>query len=99
MTDPVREQKVGESLLWALDVSAQLSGGATLASVTSSSLTNVATGASYAAGLSGAPSVSGTSLRQRVVALAAGQTYRLAWLFVDSAGNTQAASLVLACPY
>lgn len=99
MSDPAREQRAGESLLWAYDVTNQLTGGATLASVTSSSLTDLKTGASYPTGLSGAPSVSGATVRQRVVGLVVGKTYRLAWLWVDSAGNTQASAIVLSCPW
>jgi len=99
VADPTRTQHAGESLLWAYDAAAQLAAAVTISSVTSASLTNVKTGASYPTGLSGSPSLSGTSLRQRVLGLVAGETYRLVWVFVDSAGNTQTAGLVLECPY
>lgn len=99
MADQVREQKSAESLLWEYDVSAQLPDGATLATVSSSSLTDTLDESAYDEGLSGSPSVSGNRVRQRVVGLVPGHTYRLVWVWVDSANNTQASGLVLRCPY
>lgn len=99
MADPVREQRSHESLLWAYDVAAQLPTAATLASVTSSSLTNTKTGALYPTGLVGGPLTSGTEVRQRVANLVAGERYRVEWVWLDSAGNTQASGLILECPW
>lgn len=97
MSDPVREHKSHEDLLWAYDVTAQLPTAATLASVTSASLTNTKTQALYPSGLSGGPSSSGSEVRQRVSGLVAGGRYRLEWVWVDSAGNTQVSGLILEC--
>lgn len=98
-TAVVREQYAGESLLWEYDVAAQLPDAATLASVSSASLTNTKTGVAYPAGLSGSPTVNGSRVRQRVVALVAGERYRLEWVWLDSAGNTQVSAIVLECPW
>lgn len=100
MADPVRTQRSGESLLWAFDVAAQLPAAATLVSTPlASSLVNTRTGVAFPTGLSGSPSVSGSTVRQRVIGLVAGETYRLVWTWTDSAGNTQQSGLTLEVPW
>ena len=69
-------QLPGETEPWTVEFSARIPSGGALATPTSS-LVDVDTGATHAAGLSGAPTVVGTTVVQVVTALVAGHTYRL----------------------
>jgi hypothetical protein len=70
------EQGPNETLPWRFDLAPLLGAGET-ASTPSARLTNLRTGADYAAGLDGAPSLDGIYLTQSVTDLVSGTTYRL----------------------
>lgn len=86
----------GETLPLAFDVYALLASGESASSPTCA-LTRLDTGASYAAGLSGNPTVSGTTITQAITALANGVTYRLAVTFTAAAGKTWTVLLDIRC--
>jgi hypothetical protein len=71
------EQGSGETLPWRFDLAPLLGAGETPTTPTAR-LTNLRTGADYAAGLDGAATLTGLYLTQSVTDLVAGSTYRLA---------------------
>lgn len=87
-----------ETVPLAFDMADLLAAGESVASP-SVSLTNLITGASYASGLSGSASVSGTRILQSVTALVAGQRYRLVVTMTPAAGKTLSAELIIEVPF
>jgi hypothetical protein len=97
-TNPdVKYQLSGEARRWSADFSADLAVGET-PSTPVVTLTDLATWTAYAGGLSGAPSLVGNVVTQRVAALSAGKKYDLKFSVVTSTGNTIATVLRLECP-
>ncbi|HET6498459.1 MAG TPA: hypothetical protein VFH17_05375 [Coriobacteriia bacterium] len=72
-------------------------GTATIASATAS-LTDLATGAAYSAGL-GAPTNTTTAVTQTITALVAGHRYRLAVTVTDSSGRVWTSETTVACVF
>lgn len=93
-----RRQVTGELRPWQIDMALEMDAGDVIGSVTST-LTDLLTGLSYPAGLSGSPSHSGTTVTQAVTALVAGHNYRL--VITANMGGSKLTSTVLnlACPY
>ena len=87
-----------ETVTLECDMAALLASGETVLTPVVS-LINVATGASYAGGLSGSPSVTGTRIRQSVTALVAGQRYRVIWTMTPVAGKIVSCETLLEVPF
>jgi hypothetical protein len=86
-----------ETLALSFNATAWLGSGETIASATAV-LTDLGTGTTRPASLSGSPSVSGAVVIQAVTDLAAGR-YRLEILITTSAGNVEDLPLIITCPF
>jgi hypothetical protein len=92
-----RNHYAGETLPYDFDLAALLRPGESIGAVTRT-LTKLSDGTSYAAGLSGAATPSGTVVTQAVTALVAGQSYRLK-LLVTVGAKVWGPSVILDCPF
>lgn len=87
-----------EDLPLALDAGPLLTNGETVTAASpTATLIDLATGASYAAGLHGSASVSGTTFVQYVHSLLVGHHYQLDITGADSAGRTWTLRLNVDC--
>jgi hypothetical protein len=92
------EQGSRETLPWRFDPTALLGAGE-VPSAPTATLTNLSTGVLYPAGLSGAATLSGVYITQRVTALAAHTTYRLSVGFTTTVtGKVFECWLDIFCP-
>lgn len=96
VTPGVVYQLSGETLPWTMDFAAAIPSGGALATPTSS-LTDIDTGASYAAGLVGSPTISTTTVVQVVTALVVGHTYRLTVYATISGTRIPGAVVLIEC--
>jgi hypothetical protein len=93
-----RQQISTENRPWAIDVSPEMDVGDVVGAVTST-LTDLLTGLTFPAGLSGSPTGSGTILTQAVSNLVAGRKYRLV-ITANMGGSKQTSTvLLLDVPY
>ena len=95
---PSIEMASSETLPIRMDTSNLLGVGESPTSPTAV-LTNLSTGNSYAAGLSGNASVSGNYVTQTVTALTGGQQYRLAVSFTAASGKVWTMELSIICKF
>ncbi len=86
-----------ESKVLAHDFTLAIPSGS-IVSITSVTLIDVATGVAYTAGLSGAASISGLTVRQRFANFQVGHAYTWTTTVLDSDGNTQELITQLLCP-
>lgn len=91
----------GETLPLGIDFGLLIVAGQTPSAPTSSlfDITDGSPGTAFAAGLSGAPSVSGTIVTQSVHSLVANHTYRLVLGLTAVAGTVWQAGVTIVCPF
>jgi hypothetical protein len=93
-----KQQLTGESRRWSADLTPDLAVGETLVSSPVATLIDLATWTAYAAGLSGAPTLVGNVITQRVVSLVAGHVYALRFYATSSTGEIKGTVVRLECP-
>jgi hypothetical protein len=97
VTESPVPQGPGETIAWAVNVAAQLATGETPSGSPTATLTDLATGADHPTGLTGTPTISGTTLTQTVKSLVYQHRYRLVLTYQTSLGNTKQSVTIFAC--
>lgn len=100
-TNPASQEVLSvETLALVADMTAELGTSETISSA-SVTLTQLDTGLSYPAGLSGTPTITGAGklITQVVTNLLPGKSYRLMWIATVATNKIVAAKTLLTCPF
>lgn len=91
----------GETLPISIDMTLLVNTGETPSTPTSAlfDITSTSPGTSFPTGLSGAPTIAGNVVTQKVTGLTAGHTYRLVLGFTAVAGKIWQAGVIITCPF
>jgi hypothetical protein len=95
---PVVTLSSGAVRVLTCDVTNALKSGETPASPTCT-LTDLTTGSTYAAGLSGSASIAGNVISQKITSLVAGHRYRLVWTYVPVASSSDSLQTIIEVPF